>query len=206
MEESVHEGSLSASRREPSHGRGHRKRDAGGFRRALAVVSRPNGCFGPFFPPAPNKVDRKGATDERKGASPPRPRWRDPSVIPGTVFATAPAMKSENSESFANGSADSSAKPKHKKIRIDPNEIARRAKALVAEWPAQFDAQTKRNPYAAVGIAFAVGAGAGIVLSSRVLRMVLASGLTYLASEIGKTYLRQTLGDFEKATTTHASA
>jgi ElaB/YqjD/DUF883 family membrane-anchored ribosome-binding protein len=107
-------------------------------------------------------------------------------------------MKNENSESFANGSAETSSKPKRAKVRIDPNDLARRARAVLSDLPAQFDAQAKRNPYAAIGVAFAVGAGAGVVLSSRVLRAVLASGLTYLATEVGKTYLRQTLGDFEK--------
>jgi ElaB/YqjD/DUF883 family membrane-anchored ribosome-binding protein len=124
----------------------------------------------------------------------------------GMVLATPRDMKAENSESYANGTPDSSPKPKHKKMRIDPNEIARKAKVVLSALPAQFDAQTKRNPYAAVGIAFAVGAGAGIVLSSRVLRMVLASGLTYIATEVGKTYLRQALGDFEKTSSPRASA
>jgi ElaB/YqjD/DUF883 family membrane-anchored ribosome-binding protein len=115
------------------------------------------------------------------------------------ALATCAGMKNETSEAHANGSADTVSKPKHGRSRIDPNDLARRAKAILSEWPAAFDAQAKKNPYTAVGVAFAIGAGAGIVLGSRVLRAVLASGLTYAVTEIGKTYLRQTLGGFEKS-------
>jgi hypothetical protein len=87
----------------------------------------------------------------------------------------------EPSVGHANGSPPS---PGH--------EFGRRAKAILFEFPATFEAQMKRNPYAALGVAFAVGMGTGILLGSRVLRAVLTTAAAHAALEIGRTYLRQT--------------
>ncbi|MGD0674123.1 MAG: hypothetical protein ABSC94_01815 [Polyangiaceae bacterium] len=73
-------------------------------------------------------------------------------------------------------------------------EFACRAKAAVAGLPTNLAAYVRKSPYAAVGIVFGVGMGAGVLFSSRILRTVLASAASYAAVELGRTYLRQTLG------------
>ena len=99
--------------------------------------------------------------------------------------------------SYANGESSTSSEPKDRKARIDPSEILRRARAILAELPTDVDARTKSHPYAALGVAAGIGFGAGVLLSSRILRAALASGIAYAAAEFGRTYLRQMLGDLE---------
>ncbi|MGA2449091.1 MAG: hypothetical protein ABTD50_10475 [Polyangiaceae bacterium] len=50
----------------------------------------------------------------------------------------------------------------------------------------------KSRPYAAVGIALAVGTGAGILFRSRILRTVISSAASYAVIELGRAYLRET--------------
>ncbi len=70
--------------------------------------------------------------------------------------------------------------------------FGRRAKAMFSEFPSGLDAQMKRTPYAAVGVAFAIGMGTGILLGSRILRSVLASAVSYGVIEVGRAYVRKT--------------
>jgi len=66
--------------------------------------------------------------------------------------------------------------------------FGRRAKAMFSEFPSGLDAQMKRTPYAAVGVAFAIG----MLLGSRILRSVLASAVSYGVIEVGRAYVRKT--------------
>ena len=75
------------------------------------------------------------------------------------------------------------------------SKFQRRAIAAISGFPASIEAQLKLRPYAALGVACAVGLGAGVLLSSRILRSVLVTTLSYAAShaavEVGRAYLRQ---------------
>lgn len=71
-------------------------------------------------------------------------------------------------------------------------EFARRAKGFISQLPPSLDAQMKRSPYTTLGIALAVGMGAGILLRSRILRSVLVSAASYAVIELGRAYLRET--------------
>jgi hypothetical protein len=88
----------------------------------------------------------------------------------------------EPTATHANGSP-------HTKTR----DFARRAKVMFSKLPSSLDARMKDNPYATFGIALALGAGAGILLGSRILRTVLASAASYALIELGRTYLRETM-------------
>ncbi len=79
------------------------------------------------------------------------------------------------------------------RARIDSRAFARRAKAAVARLPSTLDEEIKQSPYAVLGIAFGVGAAAGVFLSSRILRTVLASAASYAAIELGRSYLGEVL-------------
>jgi hypothetical protein len=63
---------------------------------------------------------------------------------------------------------------------------------MFSEFPSGLNAQMKRSPYAALGVAFAVGMGVGILLGSRILRSVIASAVSYGVIELGRGYLRET--------------
>jgi hypothetical protein len=65
------------------------------------------------------------------------------------------------------------------------------AKVFVAGFPASVDSLIRRRPYASVGVACAIGVGAGVLLSHRILRAVLASTVGYAVVEFGRAYLRQ---------------
>jgi hypothetical protein len=66
-----------------------------------------------------------------------------------------------------------------------------RARATAGALPSKIDEQIKRNPYLTIGIATAVGAGFGIVLSSRVLRAVITAVATASAAELARSYFRK---------------
>jgi hypothetical protein len=67
--------------------------------------------------------------------------------------------------------------------------FARRAKRFLFEVPGQFQAQLKQYPYRTVGIACAVGLGAGIVFGSRSLRTVAVRVASAAVVELGRSYL-----------------
>jgi hypothetical protein len=56
--------------------------------------------------------------------------------------------------------------------------------------PSDLEAEMKSKPYAALGVAFAVGTGAGVVLGSRVLRSVLVSVASSALVALAARYLR----------------
>jgi ElaB/YqjD/DUF883 family membrane-anchored ribosome-binding protein len=73
-----------------------------------------------------------------------------------------------------------------------PREFARRTIATLSTLPSSLDAQMKGRPYAAFGVALAIGVGTGILLRSRILRSVIASAASYAVIELGRAYLRET--------------
>ncbi len=99
-------------------------------------------------------------------------------------------MNIDQSESYSNGRPDDSPREATKKAAA----FAQRAKAAISEWPSAIDAQARRNPYRAIGVALAAGTVVGIVVGSRVLRAAVASAVTYAAMELGRGYIRQVLG------------
>ena len=71
------------------------------------------------------------------------------------------------------------------------NEFARRATATAAGLPSQLDGQIRRTPYAVLGVACLLAAGAGVVLSSRILRAVLTATATVTALELTRAVIRR---------------
>jgi hypothetical protein len=69
------------------------------------------------------------------------------------------------------------------------NTFARRAKAMISGFPSNLREELKRRPYATIGVACAIGLGTGILLSSRILRSVLASVASHALVELGRAYL-----------------
>jgi len=69
--------------------------------------------------------------------------------------------------------------------------LARRVKSFASAFPGNLEAQLRANPYRALGIACAVGVGAGIVLGSRVLRGAFSSAASLVIVELGRRYLLQ---------------
>ncbi len=71
------------------------------------------------------------------------------------------------------------------------NDVVRRAKVAATGLASHFDKQLKRNPYAMLGVACAIGVGVGIVFSSRILRAVVTAAATAGALEITRALVRQ---------------
>lgn len=65
------------------------------------------------------------------------------------------------------------------------------AKRAFSRLPVDFDAQLKEHPYLVLGAAFVMGASAGVVLSSRILRTAFASAASVAILELGRTYTRR---------------
>jgi len=74
-----------------------------------------------------------------------------------------------------------------------PREVVRRAKAAMTTLAAQAEEQMKTNPRRVLGIACAVGVAVGVVLSSRILRFVIASAASYAAVDLTRAFLRENL-------------
>lgn len=66
-----------------------------------------------------------------------------------------------------------------------------RARAKAGALPSKVDEQIKRNPYVTLGLAAALGAGFGIVFSSRILRTVVAAVGAAAAAELTRAYFRK---------------
>jgi hypothetical protein len=105
-------------------------------------------------------------------------------------------MNAEKTEADRNhGPNDSTTTHANGSSPIKSREFARRAKALISKLPSSLDAQMARSPYTTLGIAVAIGVGAGMLLGSRILRSVLASAASYAAIEFARACLRQTAFD-----------
>jgi hypothetical protein len=68
-------------------------------------------------------------------------------------------------------------------------DFAHRVTAGATAFVSQLDDRMKRNPYSALGLACAVGIGAGILLSSRLLRGVLTAAATAAAVEMARSFV-----------------
>jgi hypothetical protein len=75
--------------------------------------------------------------------------------------------------------------------RAKESSFVGRARATAGALPSKVDDQIRRNPYLTVGIAAALGAGVGIVFSSRVLRAVMTAVATASAAELARSYFRK---------------
>ena len=76
-------------------------------------------------------------------------------------------------------------------VRARGEVIAQRARTFVSALPVNAKEQLTKHPYRALGIAFAVGVGAGVVLSSRILRAAISSAVSVAIIELGRAYLLQ---------------
>jgi hypothetical protein len=79
----------------------------------------------------------------------------------------------------------------HGASSLGSKDFARLAAAAVRGFPSNLTEQIKREPYAAIGIACAVGLGTGILLGSRLLRSVLSGAVSCAIVELGRAYLCQ---------------
>jgi hypothetical protein len=101
-----------------------------------------------------------------------------------TLAAEAGIMNTEKTETD---------NPKHSNgdPGIASRGLASGAKRVLSGFPSNLDAQIKLRPYATLGIAGAIGMGAGILLGSRILRSALASVASYMAVDLARKYFRQ---------------
>jgi hypothetical protein len=75
--------------------------------------------------------------------------------------------------------------------RIPWSELTHRAQAGLSGFPSNLADQMRKYPYVALGVAVVAGVGVGVVLSSRILRTVIASAASYAAVEVARAYLRE---------------
>ncbi len=107
-------------------------------------------------------------------------------------------MNSEPTEADSNHHPpNASSTSKANEERRGRNDFVRRARALARGLPSRLDGQVKRRPYAMLGAACVLGAGVGIVLSSRVLRAVLTATATAAAMELTRAFVRGTMAQSE---------
>jgi hypothetical protein len=78
------------------------------------------------------------------------------------------------------------------------SDFVHRARLLATALPSRIDQRLKRNPYAVVGIACAVGMGIGIVASSRILRAALTAAATAALIDLGRAYIQNSLVSVER--------
>lgn len=71
------------------------------------------------------------------------------------------------------------------------SRFAQRAGRFAKNLPSMIDDQVMRNPYTVLAAVSIVAAGAGIVMSSRVLRAVLTATITAVALDIGRALVKQ---------------
>jgi ElaB/YqjD/DUF883 family membrane-anchored ribosome-binding protein len=103
-------------------------------------------------------------------------------------------MSNENTGADAKGKkGESSARHANGGHRTEWNEVARRATEMIRGFPASLDEHLKRNPYATLGIACAIGVGVGVLIGTRVLRTVVASAVSLAAVELGRAWVRQVM-------------
>ncbi len=70
-------------------------------------------------------------------------------------------------------------------------DLVRRARMTATRLPTQLEAQMKRNPITALGVACLAGTGVGIVFSSRILRTIFTAAASAGAVELIRAYVRQ---------------
>lgn len=86
-------------------------------------------------------------------------------------------------------SAHSDAETRREPQRASGRAFPRGAESFLSMLPTDLSEKLKRNPYRALGIACAVGVGAGVVLGSRILRSAVASATSRAIVELGRTFL-----------------
>ncbi len=83
----------------------------------------------------------------------------------------------------------STVSPTNGHARAKVGDFAQRAKSVFSEWPPSLRAKMKDAPYTTLGIAFALGLGAGLVFGSRILRAVAVSTATHAVIAMASGYL-----------------
>jgi hypothetical protein len=78
----------------------------------------------------------------------------------------------------------------------------RRAQRWLRALPHNIDAQMRKNPYRALGVAGVVGFGGGVVLGSRLLRSAAGSALTVAALDLLWSYVMTRTAEARRHTTT----
>lgn len=110
-------------------------------------------------------------------------------MLDGTLVASERVM---NADQSTIGSNHNPSEPTPVPMTGDQEgSFVGRARAAAAGLPSKVDAQIKRNPYFTIGVAAALGAGVGVVFSSRVLRAVLGAVAAAAAAELTRAYFRK---------------
>lgn len=94
--------------------------------------------------------------------------------------------KSHESRQQSNGNGKS-----HGEAQAGAPGFVGRATKTLFDFPLVVKAQMQERPLTTVGLAVAAGAGAGMILGSRVLRAVLVTALGQTAVELAREYLRR---------------
>jgi ElaB/YqjD/DUF883 family membrane-anchored ribosome-binding protein len=103
-------------------------------------------------------------------------------------------MNTESSDADMNRNPNgTAASDSNRRSRAVAGDFARQAKKALAEFPSRLDEEIRKNPYKTLAMACALGLGAGVLLSSRILRSVLGSAVSYAVVEMARTFLRENM-------------
>jgi hypothetical protein len=101
-------------------------------------------------------------------------------------------MNNEQRESDANRNSNGpSASRADPGDHVSRNAFVRRARAAAAGLPARIDEQMRRSPYIVLGVVGVLGAGVGVILSSRILRALVTATATAVALELTRGFIRK---------------
>lgn len=81
-----------------------------------------------------------------------------------------------------------------KNVLSRAEHFAEQATEVLGELPKTFRDEIKTHPYRAIGVAAAVGVGAGVILNSRILRGTVASLASVVVAELARSYLKSAVG------------
>jgi len=110
------------------------------------------------------------------------------------TIALHKGMTTEHRENHVHSKSAGSIPPNGGSAKEHPahsrgERFARRARTLFSGLPTSFQEQVTQHPYRALGLALAIGVGAGVVLGNRILRAAVASAVSAAIVELGREYL-----------------